>query len=530
MKKVVKLISLVLVVLLCLSLASVALAEGAEVAETTPDASEPAPEITEAAPDASEPVPDESELPAGETVTIPILDVDPGQEELVVGETEEMDISELPGASSDVDERISEVQSKVDQGAYEELDQVLNPYLRSGTYGAYYDTITDSISTEGTIQPYGVMKLGPNQILQAGLECPSNNLLDYDLYIAEVNPDNTVGTILTVSQMATYTDDTTPQTVDEGTDYINTSSETKSYCILVHAKKGSGSLDRYTVYFSIDASGNYNQGEEDQNPASPAGTLKYGNSASGVILNSPADVDWFALDATVGNAYEYADANIKVVDPTTNATLSSDKVTVYQHIGSNRMKVVQPTSGSTYRFTPDTSKAAYYVQVKPANRSNFDWHRYKISFDLVTAKAAATSITITALSTPKDPTGANGFVTWPTLGYAYCIDTSSWLTVEGTAKDAFGNLCQSGTPIKMTFYNQTWIDKANENLGRRVVEDSVGANGGFNITLDECPPAFGAYSASGSVYRHTYDIVTISVTGATDVGVSQQAYLRGISV
>lgn len=432
-------------------------------------------------------------------------DIDPNSKKLTPGQAKEE--APMEKAASDVTQDIN----KELQGAdYAEMDMVVNPNTRA--YNAYYQSLTGAIATEGTIQPYGVIVLAPNQILQVGLECPKHVDMDYDLYIAEVMDDGTVGNILAGSMYATHIEGGMTKTLDEGIDYINTSTTNKRYAILVHAKKGGGEMFPYTLYYSIDAQGNYNPNENDQNAATPMATLPFGYLINNVALNSPADVDWIAIDNSMGNAFEHADIALSITDVTTGAAITTDSVELYKHVGDNKMLLLEPRTDGTYRFTPSSNTGEYFIRIAPKDRDNMDWHQYKISVDIAATQTAAANLHL-VYTTPEDPSGTN-YVTWPQYGNAYCLNTYTWFQVEGTVTDAFGDPVPNYGTASVLFTNFYWRDIGkNENLATASGRNPVNANGKFTIRINDFPSPAGYYSyRSASGYTHRYDLAQLEVS------------------
>lgn len=433
-------------------------------------------------------------------------DIDPNSKKLTPGQAKEE--APMEKAASDVTQDLN----KELQGAdYAEMDMVANPNTRA--YNAYYQSLTGAIATEGTIQPYGVIVLAPNQILQVGLECPKHEDMDYDLYIAEVTDAGTVGNILAGSMYATHIKGDMTKTLDEGIDYINTSTVNKRYAILVHAKKGGGEMFPYTLYYSIDAQGNYNPNENDQNAATPMATLPFGYLINNVALNSPADVDWIAIDNTLGNAYNYAKIDLQIVDNATDQAITTDNIELYKHIGNNQMELVQQEADGYYRFNPSPSNTGqYFIRIAPKDRDNMDWHQYKISIDVKYLDQKPNTLTY-KLSTGKDPSGTN-YVFWPEYGNAYCLNTTSWFQVEGEIKDVFGDPVNVTSTASVKFVNFYWRDIGkNETLARRNAETTVTNNSKFVIRMNNFPSPAGYYSYynSGSRLTHYYDLAQVTI-------------------
>ncbi|MBD5558749.1 MAG: hypothetical protein HDQ87_04455 [Clostridia bacterium] len=408
-------------------------------------------------------------------------------------------------------EDLSEAQALIDRGACSALLPFSDIVSNRSTTALSKET-QGTISSEGTMNMYGIISLGPNQILQAGLECPASSNLDYDLYLGELDSDNNV-TLVAGSQYTTYIGTGMTKTLDEGADYINTASTYKDYVVIVHAKKGASATDPYTVYYSIDIPGQYLSGENDQNAAYPCNTLNIGDFASGAPLNSPSDVDWYQLNVDVNLAYRWKDISLEITDISTGAICSNDSVELYEHIGNNQLRLMPKING-LYRFEPQTG--TYYIRVSSINRAAFDWHQYKLAVSIKNVAASAQSFTITKLSTDLDTSGTD-YVPWP-QGNGYCLRTyGGWFRVDGQLKDGNGNALTdtTGMNVKVTFINRYWDSHNVPSLARKEGQGTINNNGAFQVTLNNMPSPSGEqfqYYNSASKLTHKYDLADVTVT------------------
>lgn len=408
-------------------------------------------------------------------------------------------------------ENLAEAQALVDSGACSELIPLPNAFSNRSTTALSREA-QGTISSEGTMNMYGIISLGQNQILQAGLECPASSNLDYDLYIGELDADNNVR-LVAGSQYTTYIGAGTTKTLDEGTDYINTASDYKDYVVIVHAKKGASTTDPYTVYYSIDVPGQYLEDENDQNAAYPCKVLDLGGFVSGAPLNSPSDVDWYQLNVDVNLAYRWKNISLEITNISTGAICSNDSVELYEHIGNNQLRLMPKTNG-LYRFEPQTS--TYYIRVSSINRAAFDWHQYKLAVSIKNVAASAQSFTVTKLSTDLDPSGTD-YVSWP-QGNGYCLRTyGGWFRVDGQLKDGNGNALTdtTGMNVEVTFVNRYWDSHNVQSLARRNEPGTIDNNGAFHVTLTNMPSPSGEqfrYYNSASKLTHKYDLADVTVT------------------
>lgn len=155
----------------------------------------------------------------------------------------------------------------------------------------------------------------------------------------------------------------------------------------------------------------------------------------------------------------------------------------------------------------------YYLRTAAKDRSNFDWHQYRLNYALVGANVVnpvPTSLEVTKYATPREPDGVTYVTGWP-AGDGYCIYTTSWFKVDGIVKDQVGNP-MAGADVTIEFKDLAWgpsspfysvIKSANTN-----------ADGTFEVNFSELPPPQGKYSFynPNSGLTHYYDIGEIDIT------------------
>lgn len=224
-------------------------------------------------------------------------------------------------------------------------------------------SISGTIEKEGDLR-YTTVTLEKNQIVQTTLKCPTNENLNYDLYLYELNDDGSLGNYIDSSTTETYFNeypDGTRKTLDEGISYINKNDATKHYAIIVLAKKGCSAIDKFTINVSSDIAGSYDQAEPNDSPYH-AYTIKEG-TLSGANLNSCNDQDWFVWN--VPEDFKTADISVS----------NGYKVELYTANGTS-MVLRNNNGGNSYYV----SKGYYYIKVF-SDSSDFKYGNYTLKIN-----------------------------------------------------------------------------------------------------------------------------------------------------
>lgn len=420
----------------------------------------------------------------------------------------------VTGFAADFREDLAEVQAILDASSAIDMQklQVGTVAARSGQN--YWEFANEILDAEGTMKAYGPITLGPNQILQAGLECPKNNSIDYDLYIATV-VDGQLDEIVDGSTYVTPDGAPIDQIVDEGIDRINMSSETQQYALLVHAKKGSGDAWPYTVYLSLDLISNCNENENDQNAANPYYNLRVGQYLNGLVLNTGADVDWFTIDVEMdGSLYYSQTLSVTATDPTSGVAAPA-VVELYKITGHNCLSPVVSAGTGTWKIGVNEA-GRYYARVAPRNRSDFSPVQYTLSTRISSYVGIPKSIELSQLRTDYDTDG-NNYVTWP-QGYGYIVfnraSDGGWLEVQGKVLDSSGSPIRNSTYwCHVAFKNRYWNGEGqNPKLGRKTGYAQLRSDGTFTVRINEMPPPAGRLSYRSNVgLTHYYDLADIEI-------------------
>ncbi len=357
-------------------------------------------------------------------------------------------------------------------------------------------------ATPGSVEAYGYFILYPKEILQIGMECPNDKNLDYDLYLYEC--DTSTGEIKNEVKNSTYTtyfnNDNT--TLDEGVDIINTSNAKKAYMLAVYSRNGGDINKPYTVYYSIDEQGSYNFGENDQNAKKPCAVLLPGQYIEGIALNSKSDNDWFNLQVTVPNAYEYIDVRLKGD--------ANDKIELYKEAenGTMKMQKIYP-NGDQYRFMESETVSNYYIRVVPNDRNSHTWHQYRMEVMISEARAKPHSITIEDYACEENKTTGN-WILWPE-GYHYSY-AGKWLDVFGTVYDVFGDPVADGFEVVGAYKSEAWPESSG-NRERIAKGYYTNDSGKYKLTFDNLPPSIWDRQVYNSVSNliHFYSLCKIGV-------------------
>ena len=207
--------------------------------------------------------------------------------------------------------------------------------------------------------------LSPAQIVNASLQCPKNESLNYDLYIFEVDASGNFGNIVSYSETETYFNtypDGSIKTVDEGVAFVNTSTTTKNYKVVVWATQGGSDTDPFILSIGLDDAGKYDLAEPSDSPFYAYGVTE--GIISGGTLHVENDQDWFVWNA--GSEFKtakiYADANYQteVYTASGNKLILSDKDSTGAYpitAGSNYIRVFAKPAG----FVPNN----YILTITP---------------------------------------------------------------------------------------------------------------------------------------------------------------------
>lgn len=213
--------------------------------------------------------------------------------------------------------------------------------------------IEGTIGTENGLA-YVNVTLGPTQILQATLEGPQNEELDYDMYLYTYDDDGNLDAAVSASKLTTCFNDENgvEKSVDEAISYINQTSSSKTYALLVHAKKGYSDTEKFTLTISLDEAGYYDSYEPNDNPFFATELESTLNFAVGANLNVSNDKDWYTWEVP----YTLGKFRLSVDN-------SYYKVSVYYATSDYGMKLIEPGNDGGYTLV---SSYYYYLCVENA--------------------------------------------------------------------------------------------------------------------------------------------------------------------
>lgn len=225
-------------------------------------------------------------------------------------------------------------------------------------FGSTYE-FTDYL-TSSSDQKYMTFSLSQGQIANITLQGPNDNNIDYNLILASVSSTGSL-TILKQSNLGTYVDETTPETVAEGISYAHTSSTNGTYAVFVVSASGSSTTQSFDLTLSFDVAGSYDSNEPNENPFEVKTVTTDGMSGSLHVSN---DQDWYALLGTGDDQM---------------ITAGDYDVNVYSVVSSNQLKMVTPNSDGSYSL--DNNKY-YYIKAHSTVPSNqFSYGGYSLSFE-----------------------------------------------------------------------------------------------------------------------------------------------------
>lgn len=190
--------------------------------------------------------------------------------------------------------------------------------------------------------------LAPGNIIQAGLKSPNNAGIDYDLYLYMYNSDGSLSGPVSLSCLTTYINGSVG-TVDEGLAYINNTSTTNSYALIVKSAAGYSLTEEFILTLSLDEQGYYDSNEPNDSPftATELNSTTQLNITD-VNLNVSNDQDWYCWKMP-----SYAGRTIINIDQGYSAE-------IYVANDSGGMILIAPENDGKYNLKKDNW---YYLKV-----------------------------------------------------------------------------------------------------------------------------------------------------------------------
>ncbi|UMR34394.1 Ig-like domain-containing protein [Paenibacillus polymyxa] len=379
-----------------------------------------------------------------------------------------------------------------------------SPTAATASSATYSGTITE----EGGTQFLYPIYVKPGELLQAQLDGPFSEQLDYDLYLYEF--DMTTGDInpnaIDASTYGTYFNkyEQGSASVPENVGSRNATGSEKAYAVAVHSKKGSSINDPF--YLTVDVNSQYDAYEPDE---SAFHAYNFTFSTGGSTLNSRSihsgiDNDWYQI--TIPANRNYDGLNVKL-DSTSESY--GYKAEVYGALSGNQMALLPQTN---HNVTLNTG--TYYVRVYTTNQYSPD-HLYALTLKPV---LRAGKIVINGYDSKNGPND------YPSYSYGrhYRVNGNTSLTVKGVVTTT-DNYPVANAPVNVTWLNQNWTESSGNRT--RTGTGYTDQNGAFSVTLS-LPHSTGSIAEylSGPIsFTHYYDLsgVAAQVSGtsltATDI-------------
>lgn len=267
--------------------------------------------------------------------------------ELNVDEILRKDTGNMPLTESNVNLSGYSVESGVSMG-----DLASESSMRSAA--SITQKFTDFITAEDDLKLVQ-FSLGEGDIVNATLNCPNNENLNYDLVLASVTEDGSLS-LIKASALGTYIDPDTGKTVDEGISYVHNQATVGNFAMCVLSSNGSSSSESFTLTISLDAAGSFDSNEP--NDSAFEATSISGLSGNG-SLHVENDQDWYVANVNQG-VYE--------------VTAGNYQAEVYRAIEGNRL-VRADKAGSNYVLDSQT----YFIKVySDATGEDFAFGNYTL--------------------------------------------------------------------------------------------------------------------------------------------------------
>lgn len=401
-------------------------------------------------------------------------------DEIKFKELPNMDIADLSEESS-----LQHTQARMKEHTNLEEGNKLSNVLK-GTRGVT-QSWTGTLKSEGEFT-YVLATLAPTQILNATLQCPVNESLNYDLFIYEVDENGVLKNEVAFSTLGTYLNtypDGTVKTADEGAAFINNTSTTNNYAVIVMATEGGSSTDEFKLTIGLDVEGTYDSAEPNDSAYNSYAITE--GTISGATLHVVNDQDWYLWKATS----EFKSANITVS--------AGYSVEVYTANGNKMILTNQKSDGSF-----PIARGANYIRVF-ANENNFSPAVYSLS---VLPWEVTPDKMVVALNGDEGATYPN----YP--------EGSQYLRFHKKFSPQVGIKSKSGYrvpnhPVSLYWESGAW----NEHTGNKTREVSGRTNSEGVVTLvlesPDLPVSLGSHSCylNGAIsFIHYYDVDGIIIS------------------
>lgn len=394
-------------------------------------------------------------------------------------EVEEISIDDLyqaDDATEDIED--APIDLNLEEGTFIEMP------VAYGTERSVTQKFEGTLSEPNTFS-YLLVTLAPTQIVTATLECPKSKYLNYDLFIYEVNADGTLGNIVAGSTTDTYFNtypDGTEKTIDEGAAFINNTSTTNQYAVIVFANDAAGASAPYYLTISLDVQGVYDGAEPNDSPYT-AYELEINKELTGATLHVVNDQDWFKMP----DAPDYQSVSAEVT--------SGYKVEVY-HADGNSMILNEKNDDGTYQI----GRGVNYIRVF-ADEANFAASGYTLTLTGATLRPSQFLVFMN---------GDEGEKSYPDYPQG-----NQYLRFQKELSPKVQLLTVNNYPIVNATVNMEWESGGwSENSGRKYRDTSgvTGTDGTVELSLTT-PSALGTYSCllgGPKYFRHHYDIDTVT--------------------
>lgn len=230
------------------------------------------------------------------------------------------------------------------------------------------DTLTGTINSEGGMA-YVDITLAPNEILQATLKCPSNENLNYDLYLYTYDDEGLFDEPVALSILSTFLNGSgeNQTTVDEGISYINETTATKTYALIVYAMSGYSTTEQFILTVSLDEEGYYDSYEPNDSPFTVTELPSSTQHSVTANLNVVNDQDWYCFQMPSYDGRVSVETNV-----------SGYVAEIYKADSSNAMHKVDKVFVDRYNLDRGTW---YYLKVYYGG-NNFTSSNYTLSINV----------------------------------------------------------------------------------------------------------------------------------------------------
>lgn len=376
-----------------------------------------------------------------------------------------------------------------------------NSLLAAANDSSNYNLFTRSgtIDKEGGMYPIYPIDLSAGQTLQAQLQMPKNDALEYDLYLFQFGADGKLTS--TPVDACMYNGNLLPDTV--GT--VNKGTSVVHYALIVYSRKGASATDQFTVKIALATDPDVSEPNQNITTATKFSDIITGQeyTATTLTINTPYDEDWFALNVT--NPDEFSHLNIiAATSKDSDIPVNNIQVDLYTAAVVSNGITVQKITSNNGDFP--VSKGYYYLRIH-SDSSNFSPTSYVL-------KVRPSYDVAKILTDPYNNGQPCETVTWRN-GTLYSLDAGAMFGIKATLLSKSGYAVKNAT-VTVSWHDPGWASTYPAEWQGKTESGTTGSDGTVMVS-SKMPPAYGQFYEQGypAFITHKVDVLDVYITYAT---------------